>query len=89
MIDLAQGAGLENVRTRPQLMENKSVRDLVMSLKFVTQAHVQVNFIRYTLLYIDQGVYILKNQPTCKDGHPRMEVDFVHIHTKGNRQECI
>ena len=39
-----------------------------------------VNFIRYTLLYIDRGVYmgkytprapegyILKNEPTCKDG---------------------
>ena len=38
------------------------------------------DFIRYTLLYIDRGVYmgkytprapegyILKNQPTCKDG---------------------
>ena len=26
------------------------------------------NIIRYTLLYIDRGVYILKNQPTCKDG---------------------
>ena len=41
-VDLAQEADQENVTTRPQLMEVRSVRDLARRLKFANQIPVQV-----------------------------------------------
>ena len=39
---LVQEAGQENVTTQPQLMEERSVRDLARRLKFADQIPVQV-----------------------------------------------
>ena len=41
-VDPAQDAGQENVTTQPQLMEERSVRDLARRLKFADQIPVQV-----------------------------------------------
>ena len=40
---LAQETGQENVTTRPQLMVDKSVRDLELRLRFVILTPVQVS----------------------------------------------
>ena len=44
-VALAQEAGQENVTTQPQLMENRSVRDLALRLKSANQSPVQVSFL--------------------------------------------
>ena len=41
---------------------------------------------QYTLLYIDRGVHMGKYIEKLTDTDA---VDFVDIHTKGDRQECI